>query len=220
MYNGKPVYFDDANEAQLMRDLIAGPLSDSNIEETARQVSASKGYFAIVNDAFIDDSADGTLTTVTSDDVDTWLDVNLVTTNVYDERPEEMTAATAGGVTGAGTTADPFVFQLEGLTTASYGDFRANFKFNPDEDNGEVSVRLMFHRHSGQTPATFTIEDIAGSLAQGAEIDYALNPGLSFFIDDTIDTNGKSDAGNCCFQIKSSVPGELRMAGMAWYIFA
>ena len=203
-----------------MRDIIEGPLAESDSGETARQVSASKGYFALVNDAFIDRSVDDTLTTITSGDVDTWLDVNLTTTQTYDERPSEMTSATASGVTGAGTTADPFVFQLEGLTTASYGDFRANFKFNPDEDNGEISVRLMFHRHSGQTPETFTIEDIAGSLAQGAEIDYALNPGLSFFIDDTIDTNAGKDAGSCCFQIKSSVPGELRMAGMAWYIFA
>lgn len=42
IYQGKPIYFDDANEAELMRDLIAGTVTSGDSDRTA--AGATTGY--------------------------------------------------------------------------------------------------------------------------------------------------------------------------------
>lgn len=213
MYKGRPIYFDDPQEANLAREIIAGADGDLlfNQQDTLDNISAAKGYFAIVNDAFTDSTQQGTLTELTDDDANTWLDVNLTpsATGIIDQRPQSMIDANAVGVGGSGTQADPYGLLLGGLSQESFGDFRAALKFNPDEDNAELSVRLKITQGNGDI--TF-IEDVAGTLTQGAEIDYVLNPSLSFFIEDTAPVS-------VCMQVNSTVAGDLFTSGFAWYLF-
>ena len=98
-------------------------------------------------------------------------------------------------------------------------NFRASLTFEPDEDGGQLDARLDFQRHSGTTPSdNFPIEDVALTMTQGADIEYPGEPLLTFFVGDTIDTNGAGDAGQCKFQLRSTVPGTVRMRALTWYI--
>ena len=174
------------------------------------------GYYGLLTDFYF--GGTGTETIITESDVDTWIDVNFTidSNGTFDFRPQAMQDAVN----------DPFdsstsLFTLEGLTTKDFGNFRASMSFDPDEDNGEVNARLEFERHSGTTPSDpFPIEDIVATMNDGAATDYTIEPFLSFFIGDTIDTNGAGDAGRCKFQIKSTVPGVLTMRALTWYLLS
>ena len=96
---------------------------------------------------------------------------------------------------------------------------KLSYEFEPDEDEGQLESRLLFNRHSGTSPSTdFSIEEVSLSMQNGADKDYLSEPMLSFFIGDTIDTNGTGDAGKCRFQIKSNVAGTLKLRALTWYI--
>jgi len=176
--------------------------------------SINQGYFGLLTDFYFGGSA--TETVVELNDVDTWVDVNfdINAEGTFDYRPQAMKQADA-----LGYDTSTQLFNLEGLTLENFGSFRASMSFDPDEDDGELSARLQFERHSGTTPNDpFPIEDIVASMSQGADTSYPIEPFLSFFIGDTIDTNGSGDAGKCKFQIKSSVPGTVSMRALTWYI--
>jgi hypothetical protein len=92
-------------------------------------------------------------------------------------------------------------------------------EFTPDEDGGQVDTRIFFTRHTGATPSEpFPIEEVTLSMQQGADIAYVAEPMLSFFVGDTIDTNGVGDAGSFKFQFKTNVPGTLTMRALTFYI--
>lgn len=186
-----------------------------SIAKFSSSESETQGYFGLLSDFYFD--GDATETIITEDDVDTWIDVNLVINpqGTFDKRPQVMKDADS-----VGYDAVTQLFNLEGLTTDNFGAFRASISFDPDEDDGELSARLEFQRHSGTTPNDpFPIEDIVATMAQGAETDYPVEPYLTFFVGDTIDTNGPGDSGKCKFQIKSSVPGILSTRALTWYIY-
>jgi len=154
-------------------------------------------------------------------DIDQWCDVELTldAAGTFDYRPEDMITAQASGHTGTGALGDPFVFKLEGLSISSFASVRASMSFLPDEDEGQLESRLLFTRHSGTTPSTdFSIEEVSLSMQNGADIDYNTEPTLSFFVGDTIDTNGAGDAGTFKFQLKTTVPGVVSMRGLSFYI--
>ena len=175
----------------------------------------SQGYFALLTNFYFTGGV-ATETEIAVEDIDTYVDVNFTTDalGVFDYRPAQMQAVVA----------DPFddatnIFTLEGLTQESSVQFRASMSFEPDEDEGQLEARLLFNRHSGTTPSDdFSIESVALTMSQGADIEYPAEPLLSFFVGDTIDTNGPGDAGQCKFQVKSSVPGTVRMRALTWYI--
>lgn len=177
-------------------------------------LASEAGFYAVQTDFHT--GGTGTITDIEVADVDTWMDVNFVLPDAsceFDQRPTAMTEANASAFdTSTG------LFKLEGLTNEAFSTFRANLAFDPDEDEGQFDIRLLFQRHSGTGLTDFSIEDIAGTLNQGAEDVYVMNPSLTFFIDDTIDTNSAGDAGTCKFQVKSSVPGEVSMRGLSWFI--
>ena len=136
------------------------------------------------------------------------------TQGLFDYRPAQMQAAEP---TPFDTSTN--LFKLDGLTLESSCQFRASMSFEPDEDEGQLEARLLFNRHSGTTPSDdFSIESVALTMSQGADIEYPAEPLLSFFVGDTIDTNGPGDAGKCKFQVRSSVPGTIRMRALTWYI--
>lgn len=192
----------------------------------------SQGYYALLTNFYFD-GALATETEIPVADTDTFVDVNFTTDalGTFDYRPAQMQAANPS----------PFdestnIFKLDGLTTESSVQFRASMSFEPDEDEGQLEARLLFNRRPGTTPVDtdessptfgepldFSIESVALTMTQGADIDYPAEPLLSFFVGDTInstfDANGNFlEAGQCRFQVKSSVPGTVRMRALTWYI--
>ena len=179
----------------------------------------SQGYLAVLSPYYFDGAATDTI--VEEADIDTWLDVEIVIdeNGTFDKRPELMQATGNVAFTGTGAAGSPIEINLEALTQQSYANFRASLSFNPEEDGGRLESRLLFTRHSGAVPSTqFPIEEVTLAMESGADVDYAAEPGLTFFVGDTIDTNAPGDAGSCRFQIKCDVPGVLSLRALTWYI--
>lgn len=193
-------------------------LSEESLEEIPNEI---QGHYGILTGYYFQ-GGDSTETIIAEDDTDDWVDVNFTISpdGIYDKRPQVMKDANGGvALEGSGTQADPYVFKLEGLTTHGRGFFRASLAFEPDEDEGQLESRLDFERHSGTVPnENFPIEEVTLTMSQGVDKDYSAEPFLSFFVGDTIDTNGVGDAGKCKFQVKSSVPGTLKMRALTWFI--
>lgn len=174
-----------------------------------------QGYYARLTNFYFTGGI-ATETEIEIDDINDWVTPNFTmdTLGLFDKRPSPMLDAVA----------DPFnvatnEFTLEGLTINSSVNFRSSLTFEPDEDGGQLDARLDFQRHSGTTPSdNFPIEDVALTMTQGADIEYPGEPLLTFFVGDTIDTNAPGDAGVCKFQVRSTVPGTLRMRALTWYI--
>ena len=175
----------------------------------------SQGYFAVLTNFYFTGGV-ATETEISVDDINTFVDVNfdVDTQGLFDYRPAQMQAVEPSPYDNS-----TGIFSLEGLTIESSCQFRASMSFEPDEDEGQLEARLLFNRHSGTTPSDdFSIESVALTMSQGADIEYPAEPLLSFFVGDTIDTNAPGDAGKCRFQVKSSVPGTIRMRALTWYI--
>lgn len=182
----------------------------SLIEKAGR---ITQGYYSVLSDFYFDS---GVATETEIDAIDTWTDVlfDVHESGTFDFRPIGMQEADATGWdSGSG------FFNLEGLTLTAFCSFRASFTFEPDDDEGQLEVRLFFNRHTGTVPNDpFPIESVALTMNQGAGKEYPADPILSFFVGDTIDTNGVGDAGKCKFQVKSTVPGTIYMRALTWYI--
>ena len=177
------------------------------------------GYYGMLSDFYFGGNA--TETIIGASDINQFVDVNLTmnSNGLFDTRPSDMFDAQPVGHSGTGETNSPIIFNLDGLTVKSFANFRASMAFVPNEDEGQLESRLLFNRHSGTTPSgDFSIEEVSLSMQNGADIDYVSEPMLSFFIGDTIDTNGLNDAGRCRFQIKSNVEGTLKLRALTWYI--
>ncbi len=180
----------------------------------------TQGYYGLLSNFYFTGGV-ATETEIGLEDTNTWVDVNITTDalGLFDNRPSTMKAAQAVGHTGAGTQADPVIFDLEGLDIHAHANFRASMTFEPDVDESQLETRLLFTRHSGTTPSEdFSIEEVSLNMTQGADVEYSVEPMLSFFVGDTIDTNGVGDAGRCRFQVKASVEGTIRMRALTWYI--
>lgn len=186
--------------------------------ESARDYA--QGYYGLLSNFYFDGGA-ATVTTFAVEDVGTWKDVNLTVDpqGLFDKRPSVMADTSSVGHTGTGSSGDPIVFLLNGLTTSSYASLRASMSFNPDEDGGRLDTRVCFKRHSGTTPSEdFYIEGTSLAMESGAEEDYSDAPIIQFFVGDTIDTNSSSDAGKAIFQVRSDVAGTLSMNEIALFI--
>lgn len=195
---------------------ISTPVTNIIDGATAR----TQGYYGLLTNFYFDGGVP-TETSIDETNVNTWIDINfdIDAQGTFDNRPLPMQEAKAIGHTGTGTTLDPIIFQLDGLTQHSSANFRASMSFEPEIDEGQLETRLLFNRHSGTTPSTdFSIEEVSLTMSQGADIEYAAEPLLTFFVGDTIDTNGVDDAGKCRFQIKSSVEGLIRLRALTWYV--
>ena len=180
----------------------------------------TQGYYGLLSNFYFTGGVP-TTTEFAPEDVGEWININfdIDALGTFDNRPSSMKTANASGHTGAGTPADPIVFSLEGLDIHAHANFRASMTFEPDVDESQLETRLLFNRHSGTTPSDdFEIAEVTLSMTQGADIEYDAEPMLSFFVGDTIDTNAPGDAGQCTFQVRSSVEGTLRMRALTWYI--
>ncbi len=202
----------------LVWDAETGKTKNVPISEvTASSQTAGQGYFSVLSNFYFTGGA-ATETAIAIEDIDTWITPGFTTDpgGLSDYRPTEMLDALA----------DPFddttkVFNLEGLTLSSSVNFRASLSFDPDEDQGTVEGRLLFNRHSAAVPSVdFAIENTALVMINGADTDYPAEFILPFFVGDTINTNAPGDAGQCTFQIKSSVPGTISMRALSWFIIA
>ena len=178
-----------------------------------------QGYYGLLSNFYFTGGL-ATQTVISVDQVNQWIDVNLTVdeNGLFDNRPVSMIDVQPNGHSGDGADS-PILFNLEGLETTSFANFRASMSFVPEEDEGQLESRLLFNRHSGTTPSEdFSIEEVSLSMQNGADIDYVSEPMLSFFIGDTIDTNGAGDSGKCKFQIKSNVAGTIHLRALTWYI--
>lgn len=178
-----------------------------------------QGYYGLLSPFYFD--GDATITSIGVDDINTWVDVELSVDalGLFDNRPEDMKTAVPAGHSGTGAAGDPIILSLEGLTQTAFANFRASMSFVPEIDEGQLESRLLFNRHTGTTPsADFSIEEVSLSMQNGADKHYVTEPMLSFFVGDTIDTNGEGDAGKCRFQVKSDVPGDIHLRALTWYI--
>jgi len=182
--------------------------------------SSLQGYYSLLSNFYFTGGL-ATEKTILLADVGTWCDVELTVDaqGVFDYRPDSMTTAQANGHTGTGADGSPLVFDLEGLSLSSFCSFRASMVFTPDEDEGQLETRILFNRHSGTTPSIdFSIEEVSLNMSNGADVAYSTEPTLTFFVGDTIDTNGAGDAGKLRFQVKSTVPGVISMKALTLYI--
>lgn len=209
-----PAAFDSSDE------LLVWNTSDNTTRKIDVQTLLERGrgfnngYFALLTNYYFTGGV-ATETEIPVESINQWVDVNFTVDPLgrFDNRPLDMTEAIA----------DPFdvdqYFSLEGLTQSASCTFRSSMSFEPDEDEGQLDARLDFARHKGVTPSTnFQIADVALSMSQGADVEYPAEPTLTFFVGDTIDTNAPGDAGKCKFQVKSSVPGTVRMFALTWYV--
>ena len=186
---------------------------------SSASVDRLQGYYGMLSPFYFGGSATDTL--IDADDVNQWVDVQLSVdaSGLFDKRPTSMQDAQAIGHEGDGSDGNPIIFKLEGLDLHSSANFRASMAFDPEEDEGQLESRLLFNRHTGASPSEdFPIEEVSLSMQTGADVDYVSEPMLSFFVGDTIDTNGAGDAGKCRFQIKSNVQGTLKLRALTWYI--
>lgn len=192
---------------EILTTLQDGGLSNPEALDT-------QGHLGVITDFFFD--GEGTTTIIEDTDENNWVDVNFTThqDGLFDFRLQEMKDANA-----IGFDESTGYFELEGLTTDAFCSFKAGFSFTPEIDNGTIEVRLLFQRHTGTTPADdFPIEKTSMTMSDGADRTYADTPELSFFVGDTIDTNGAGDAGRFKFQIKSTTAGQLNMREFTLYI--
>ena len=185
-------------------------------DDTAEEI---QGYYGLLSSFYF--GGDATETVIATEDVNTFVDVvlSIDPSGLFDMRPTSMKEAQSVGHDGDGSDGSPIVFKLEGLDSGSFANFRASMAFEPEEDEGKLESRLLFNRHSNTSPSNdFPIEEVSLSMQNGADRDYVSEPMLSFFVGDTIDTNGVGDAGKCRFQVKSNVAGTLKLRALTWYI--
>ena len=201
-------------------DGIPQEITTGSIGEVEDEIRTNiQGYYGLLSPFYFGGVA--TDLEIGEDNVDEWTDVEMVidAQGLFDNRVKDMKDVNAVGHEGDGSNGSPITLELEGLTTTAFANFRASLSFTPDEDEGQVETRLLFNRHSGTSPSEdFSIEEVSISMQSGADIEYTSEPMLSFFVGDTIDTNGVGDAGKCRFQIKSSVEGTLSMRALTWYL--
>lgn len=213
-------HMPDGSSGQVLYHNGADFVAVNNEVITDLAKSDIQGYYGLLTNFYFVGGVP-TVTEIDTESVDQWVDVNfdVDAQGTFDYRPDPMKLARPVGHSGAGTQADPIEFSLEGLTLSSSANFRASMTFEPDVDEAQLETRLIFTRHSGTIPDTqFPIADVSLIMNNGADIEYDAEPMLSFFVGDTIDTNGPGDAGSCRFQIRSSVEGTLRMRALTWYI--
>lgn len=190
--------------------------------ELAKVVEAAslttQGYFGVLTEFFFGGSTIDT--TITTEQENDWVDVNFTPYSngsdegTFDYRPLSMKQAQPDGFDESTNT-----FTLEGLSLNSFITFEAAFDFEPEVDESQIEVRLLFQRHSGTSPSDdFEKTGNVVSLTQGADLDYSLQPLITAFIGDTIDTNGAGDAGTCRFQVKTTSAGIIKMKQLTWYL--
>ena len=195
-------------------------LSIDEIKEAI--VTEESGYYGLLSNFYFAGGV-ATSSTITVDQIDTWLDVEMTvdTLGLNDHRPSAMQTAQSAGHTGNGSNGSPIVFDLEGLTLSASCNFRVSLSFTPDEDGGRLDSRMYVKRHSAAVPADdFFLEATGLSMESGADESYPYYVNIQFFIGDTINTNAAGDAGKIRFQVKSDVAGTISMNEMALFIQA
>ena len=178
-----------------------------------------QGYIGLLSAVYFDGAA--TSNEILIEDVDVWQEVVMTIhpDGISDQRVTAQKEAVPTGYEGDGSVGNPIVFLLEGLVEESAATLRTSLTFIPDEDGGRLDSRIFLERHSGATPSEdFPINAAGLSMESGADEEYPHLVSVQFFVGDTINTNGKGDAGKIRFQVKSDVTGTILMNEMALFI--
>ena len=208
-----------AYTVETLRAFFTGLSESVSVSNVTEIKEAIQGYYSLLSGYYFGGVA--TERVITTEEVDTWLDVELTVdpSGTFEHRPTAMQTAQAAGHSGTGASGSPISFLLEGLTISSTAVVRAAMTFDPDEDGGRFESKILFTRHSAASPSVdFAIEANSLIMESGADIDYAYTPSTQFFVGDTINTNGVGDAGTVRLQVKTDVAGTLNMREIALFI--
>ena len=189
-----------------LRIFFAGLSEITNIESVQDQIH---GYFNIKTDV-----ASPTETIIIAETEDTYVDIAIVANATEDKRPQAMSDAQASAFDSA-----TLLFNLEGLTTDSFGNVLVDFDFDPDEDEGEITLKLLFNNNLAAADSTSEIESIIGVMTQGADDVYSFQQSIQFPISAEVSTNAVGDAGACKLQIKSTVSGVLQLKSLTYFLY-
>ena len=215
--------FDDIESTTVVNVISSNRSENKASKEVAdsEELSSSiQGYYGLLSNFYFTGGLP-TYKTIALADVNTWCDVEMTVDaqGKFDNRPTGMKDAKSIGHSGDGSDGSPLIFELDGLSTTAFCSFRASMEFTPEEDEGQLESRILFNRHSGTAPNTdFSIEEVSLNMSNGADVGYPTEPTLTFFVGDTIDTNGSNDAGRVRFQVKSNVAGIIAMRALTLYI--
>lgn len=212
--DGSELFPDNTESTSNNNNNSRGLLSSSEVITDRIQ-----GYIGLLSAVYFD--GDATSTTIPIEQVDVWQEVVMTIhpNGTSDKRVDAQKEAVPVGYEGTGAVGDPINFLLEGLVEESAATLRTSLTFIPDEDGGRLDSRIFLERHSGATPSEdFPINAAGLAMESGAEEEYPHLVSVQFFIGDTINTNGRGDAGKIRFQVKSDVAGTILMNEMALFI--
>ena len=142
--------------------------------------------------------------------------------------PTVMNDANGGDpyITGAGVTigTGQTEFSLAGLGSGAACLVRTSLAFNPDIDNTNLDVRLVFTTNTDTQGTGLTNFNITKEQAlicnEGADQSYRSEVLFSFFVGDTLEGTSKSNAGSFHIEASASEEGDLEVAAVTVNVVA
>ena len=142
--------------------------------------------------------------------------------------PTVMDDANGGDpyITGAGVTigTGQTEFSLAGLGSGAACLVRTSLAFNPDIDNTNLDVRLVFTTNTDTQGTGLTNFNITKEQAlicnEGADQSYRSEVLFSFFVGDTLEGTSKSNAGSFHIEASASEEGDLEVAAVTVNVVA
>ena len=192
--------------------------------ETVRD--AIQGFHGYTTDFF----TVGVANTSQTLDADTFTVIlpQVASGGIQSHLPSVMNDANDGDpyITGAGVTigTGQTEFSLAGLGSGAACLVRTSLAFNPDIDNTNLDVRLVFTTNTDTQGTGLTNFNITKEQAlimnEGADQSYRSEVLFSFFVGDTLEGTTKSDAGSFHIEASSSEEGDLEVAAVTVNVVA
>ena len=189
----------------------------ANTEEVRDAIQGFHGY---TTDFF----TVGVANTFQTLDADTFTIIlpQVASSGIQSHLPTVMDDANGGDpyITGAGVTigTGQTEFSLAGLGSGAACLVRTSLAFNPDIDNTNLDVRLVFTTNTDTQGTGLTNFNITKEQAlicnEGADQSYRSEVLFSFFVGDTLEGTSKSNAGSFHIEASASEEGDLEVAAV------
>ena len=189
----------------------------ANTEEVRDAIQGFHGY---TTDFF----TVGVANTFQTLDADTFTIIlpQVASSGIQSHLPSVMDDANGGDpyITGAGVTigTGQTEFSLAGLGSGAACLVRTSLAFNPDIDNTNLDVRLVFTTNTDTQGTGLTNFNITKEQAlicnEGADQSYRSEVLFSFFVGDTLEGTSKSNAGSFHIEASASEEGDLEVAAV------
>ena len=195
----------------------------ANTEEVRDAIQGFHGY---TTDFF----TVGVANTFQTLDADTFTIIlpQVASSGIQSHLPSVMDDANGGDpyITGAGVTigTGQTEFSLAGLGSGASCLVRTSLAFNPDIDNTNLDVRLVFTTNTDTQGTGLTNFNITKEQAlicnEGADQSYRSEVLFSFFVGDTLEGTSKSNAGSFHIEASASEEGDLEVAAVTVNVVA